>query len=586
MATSPKPIPKRIIICCDGSWQSAVSGEKHTASNVTRLARSLKRAAVDDGKTWQQVVWYDSGVATTSSWIGNLTEGFIGAGMEGNIIEAYNFVVLNWSPGDQIFCFGFSRGAYTARSIAGLISDIGICEPSRLHDFHEIWDLYKKNNKGERFHGSDAWFDYLDGVPEADENQLDPSHIAWKSPPRGDWAVTPESREIEAIGVYETVGALGIPEMRGVKLTWGPDTHGFHNVKLNPNVRHAFQALGMDEHRASFSPSLWHLPEIKDDVKPEDLEAQQKRVAEAEEAWRPKAYDKTVPAEERQKLKKAYNGARRKLYELEEERKERSDLLQVWFPGVHINIGGGSTRTLENKGDLEETSNITFAWMLDQISPYLAIDAATIQKESHARQEHINELNEEVENYKAKVEKENEAAAKLSWAQWAGRALVATAASATNTAMHPLTKSKTPNTERRDFGWGTGTIIDSYNILSTLNGSKFRTPGGYKSDAAPGETNEQVHPTVGYRHDMFESQKKERQYHPAGLKDEKYKRQKTEGGWQYVLGDHTLPEYKMKPNVEGAPPTFERFNLSLAWEKTSANIKALDNGEDYPVKGL
>lgn len=238
MADSPKSIPKRIIICCDGSWQSAVLGEKHTASNVTRLARSLKRTDVRNGKTWQQVVWYDSGVATTSNWIGNMTEGFIGAGMEGNIIEAYNFVVLNWSPGDQIYCFGFSRGAYTARSIAGLISDIGICEPSKLHEFHEIWELYKKNYKGERFHGSDAWFDYLDGVPEDDQNQTaayGTEDFGWKNPPRGEWARTPESREIEVVGVYETVGALGIPEMRGVKFGWGPDKHGFHNVKLNPS---------------------------------------------------------------------------------------------------------------------------------------------------------------------------------------------------------------------------------------------------------------------------------------------------------------------------------------------------------------
>ncbi|KAH8656906.1 hypothetical protein BGZ61DRAFT_540724 [Ilyonectria robusta] len=583
-------IPKRIIICCDGSWQSAVLGEKHTASNVTRLARSLKRTDVRNGKTWQQVVWYDSGVATTSNWIGNMTEGFIGAGMEGNIIEAYNFVVLNWSPGDQIYCFGFSRGAYTARSIAGLISDIGICEPSKLHEFHEIWELYKKNYKGERFHGSDAWFDYLDGVPEDDQNQTaayGTEDFGWKNPPRGEWARTPESREIEVVGVYETVGALGIPEMRGVKFGWGPDKHGFHNVKLNPNVRHAFQALAMDEHRGPFTPSLWHLPELKEkETTVEDLEMQQKRVDEADQAWRSKAYDVTIPLQERQNLKKAYNKARREMYQLEEDLKKRSELLQVWFPGVHINIGGGSTNTLENRGDLEETSNITFAWMLDQISPYIAIDEQTIRKESEARQKHINDLNKEEKKYREKLAKEDEEAAKLSWAQWAGRALVHTASAAANTAMHPLTKSKKPNTLRRDFGWGTGTIIDSYGMLSGLNGSKFRTPGGYTTAAAPGETNEQVHPTVGYRHSMFEKLKPELQYHPAGLKDSEFNRQKTEVGWEYVLGKTTLPEYKMKPNVEGAHPTFERFNLSLAWEKTKTYIQTLDSENGYPVEDM
>jgi hypothetical protein len=236
-----RPIPKRIIICCDGTWQTAVSGEKNSPSNVTRLTRCLNRVAIDDdGKTWQQIVWYDSGVGTTSSSFGKKREGAIGAGLEGNIIEAYNFVALNWTPGDQVFCFGFSRGAYTARSIAGLISDIGICEPRKLHDFHQIWELYKSNISGERFHGSQAWFDYIDGVPADDKDQPDDfgyknMNFVWKKPPGGDWAITPESREIEVVGVYDTVGALGVPDLQGIRLSWGPDKHGFHNVKLNPS---------------------------------------------------------------------------------------------------------------------------------------------------------------------------------------------------------------------------------------------------------------------------------------------------------------------------------------------------------------
>lgn len=178
MAELPASIPKKIIICCDGTWQSAVSGEKNSPSNVTRLARSLNRVAEQDGKVWQQVVWYDSGIGTTSGWLGKKVEGAVGSGIEGNIIEAYNFVVLNWAPGDQVLCFGFSRGAYTARSIAGLISDIGICEPRQLQDFHEIWEAYKSNYQGERFRGSDAYYDYMDGIPADDKDQLD--DFGWK----------------------------------------------------------------------------------------------------------------------------------------------------------------------------------------------------------------------------------------------------------------------------------------------------------------------------------------------------------------------------------------------------------------------
>jgi hypothetical protein len=240
MAQLPTSIPKKIIICCDGTWQSAVSGEENSPSNVTRLARCLNRVAEQDGKIWQQIVWYDSGVGTTSGWLGKKHEGAIGEGIEGNIIEAYNFVVLNWAPGDQVLCFGFSRGAYTARSIAGLISDIGICQPRQLQDFHVIWKAYKSNYQGQRFLGTDAYFDFLDGVPAADEDQLDDwgyknYNFRWKTHPHGHWGTSAESKIVEVVGVFDTVGALGFPEMLGVKLGWGPDKHGFHNVKLNPS---------------------------------------------------------------------------------------------------------------------------------------------------------------------------------------------------------------------------------------------------------------------------------------------------------------------------------------------------------------
>jgi hypothetical protein len=118
------------------------------------------------------------------------------------------------------------------------------------------------------------------------------------------------------------------------------------------DIKHAFQALGLDEHREHFSPMLWYLPDKKE-ITSEELEAQQKRIDDALAAWYPKAYDKKVPLEKRQALKKAYNEARRTLSRMREQCKPPSELLQVWFPGVHINIGGGSSAWLENKGDLE-----------------------------------------------------------------------------------------------------------------------------------------------------------------------------------------------------------------------------------------
>jgi uncharacterized protein (DUF2235 family) len=124
------PASKRIIVCCDGTWQSSVTNTANIPSNVTRIARYLNKTGKDDqGREWQQVVYYDAGIGTGVSAIEAKRQGGTGAGFVGNVIEAYNFIVLNYNEGDKIYCFGFSRGAYTARAVAGLVTDIGIVSP-------------------------------------------------------------------------------------------------------------------------------------------------------------------------------------------------------------------------------------------------------------------------------------------------------------------------------------------------------------------------------------------------------------------------------------------------------------------------
>jgi len=230
------PIRKRIIICCDGTWQSAVSGKKNVPSNVTRLCRAVNSVGTDeDGNQWQQIVWYDSGIGTTSLALGKTIEGAIGQGLEGNVVEAYNFCVMNYNPGDQIMCFGFSRGAFTARAIAGLISDIGICRKHDLNRFADLWEVYKKNKPGERFYCSDLWFEWM--VGKADENQgAKGDQFIFEKRAQGDWAQE-GSRDVEVVGVYDTVGSIGMPEVLGVKLPswflWWSDRSGWENVDLS-----------------------------------------------------------------------------------------------------------------------------------------------------------------------------------------------------------------------------------------------------------------------------------------------------------------------------------------------------------------
>ncbi|KAF4990748.1 hypothetical protein FDECE_14260, partial [Fusarium decemcellulare] len=231
--------PKRLVICCDGTWQSSVTGLKNIPSNVTRLARSISRSGKDkDGKVWQQVVYYDAGIGT-----GDLgqdeqnRQGGLGIGFIGNVIEAYNFLVLNYNVGDEIFCFGFSRGAYTARAVAGLVTDIGIVCPKDLQDFPDLYALYQKNADGMHFRKSQAYRDWVNGILAKDQTNGDISK--WDQPPHHD---APEaSRNIKVVGVFDTVGSLGIPDLPWTKFnlkflekTLGIAEPGFHNITLSP----------------------------------------------------------------------------------------------------------------------------------------------------------------------------------------------------------------------------------------------------------------------------------------------------------------------------------------------------------------
>lgn len=239
--------PKRIIICCDGTWQSSVTTTTNVPSNVTRLARHLTKAGRDkNGQIWPQLVYYDAGIGTGVSGLEAKRQGGTGSGFVGNVIEAYNFIVLNYNPGDQIFCFGFSRGAYTARAVAGLVTDIGVIQPRDMQDFPELYRLYQAHDDSHTFRTSEAWRIWVEGKRRLDPNlknlpaELKRAATTWEQRPHG---AAPEStRWIEAIGVFDTVGSLGIPEIPGiyglVANVFGRvvpvEDFGFHNVALSP----------------------------------------------------------------------------------------------------------------------------------------------------------------------------------------------------------------------------------------------------------------------------------------------------------------------------------------------------------------
>lgn len=256
---------KRIVICADGTWNRPEENiAKDHPTNVLKLARAIDPFGSDGVP---QQVFYDWGVG---SYYDPVIGGATGRGLDKNIMDDYRYIVQNYSPGDELFLFGFSRGAYTIRSLCGLIYNCGILKRPNARLVQAAFDLYKNSRK--------------DCHPDGDQA------VAFR-----DRHSHPQ-REVAFVGAWDTVGALGIP-FSFMGLLDKKDE--FYDTKIGPNVRIARHALAIDEMRSDFEPTLW-------------------------------------------------------------ESRDGLDLCQVWFAGVHSNIGGSYAP--DKSGCL--LSDIPFQWMI------------------------------------------------------------------------------------------------------------------------------------------------------------------------------------------------------------------------------
>lgn len=211
---------RRLIVCCDGTWKAA---ESKTITNVTYMARAIAPTAFD-GTT--QVVFHDPGVGT-GNLIDKVSGGAFGNGLDLNIVDAYRFLVYNYQPDDQIFLFGFSRGAYTARSTAGMIRKCGLLQKRHADRVDDAYELYRRR----------------DDTADSDVAVKFRADYSWPA------------FDIAFLGVWDTVGALGIP-LTGLRwLTRRDDV--FHDTQLSRSVKRAFHAVAIDERRGPFKPTLW-----------------------------------------------------------------------------------------------------------------------------------------------------------------------------------------------------------------------------------------------------------------------------------------------------------------------------------------
>jgi uncharacterized protein (DUF2235 family) len=236
---------KRIALFLDGTWNNVDNN-----TNVWRL-KSLC------AKSPEQLVYYSAGVGTQSGQ--QLSGGMFGIGIDDEVTTAYEWLVENYEQNAQLFIFGFSRGAFTARSLAGFVSKCGLLKPGSPLSLKQIFERYRM--------GTAPSVRALNNATEGSLSQED------------QW-IKEYSRAIPIWfqGVWDTVGALGVPLPLIPKVSSKDFT--FLETDLRINDTYAYHALAIDEHRPAFAPTLWvkSTPKQGDTFPPRSL-------ADVEQRW-------------------------------------------------------------------------------------------------------------------------------------------------------------------------------------------------------------------------------------------------------------------------------------------------------------
>lgn len=288
---------KRLVFCFDGTWNKLSAD---TPTNVVLTAASIVRQTKDN---IIQVIHYDEGVGT-GRW-DRIRGGTMGAGLFENIREAYRFLIFNYEPGDELFVFGFSRGAFSAQTFVGFIRHVGILRRLHAARIDEAVDLYKLR--------SAKAGDIDNGFREfraryADNVCVDRDDDVWRCANiKGYVAGQVPLLTIKYLGIWDTVEALGVPDFLPGS-SWLNRGHAYHEAKMSAFVESARHAVAIDERRSTFPVTLWgDLTDINSTkgAKPEDHDA---------------------PYQEK------------------------------WFPGNHGSVGGG--------GDIRGLSDGALAWVL------------------------------------------------------------------------------------------------------------------------------------------------------------------------------------------------------------------------------
>ncbi|MDR6660868.1 uncharacterized protein (DUF2235 family) [Tardiphaga robiniae] len=311
---------KNIVVCCDGTGNEI----SENISNVLKLYRTLRKT----GKTQpHQVVFYDPGVGTLARpdpWtkfkqdavavLGLVT----GYGLDDNVLAAYGFLINQYEEGDDIFLFGFSRGAYTVRVLAGLVHRIGLLSPQQSNLADAALTAYKQVGLASTPSRANAPDDFGESDSPAPSSKEDRA---------AQFARIVSSRwpTIKFMGVWDTVASVIVPRPDRF---YAFSLQTLANTRSNPSVRVFRQATAIDERRRMFRLDPWDEPQT----------------------FMHNRFSKTNNA-------------------------EPQDGKQVWFAGVHADIGGGYPE------DESGLSKFPLIWMINEaIEHGLSVDPRTVNQ--------------------------------------------------------------------------------------------------------------------------------------------------------------------------------------------------------------
>jgi uncharacterized protein (DUF2235 family) len=241
---------KRIVVLIDGTWNKEGTGADTNVAKLDGAARAAGQAFIKataaDGIA--QHVHYHDGVGVEGNLLNKLLGGAIGLGLKKIIREVYGILVADFATGDEIYIFGFSRGAYAARALAGLIGASGIQRANNPVGFEAAWQHYRvAPSVRAQPHAASAG----DGKAIEDYNSLAQQQAFH------------DARAIKCVGVWETVGSYGIPAGIGLAPLaryYTLLTLCFHDTNLGDHVENGLHAVAVDEHRRPFVPTFWTIP--------------------------------------------------------------------------------------------------------------------------------------------------------------------------------------------------------------------------------------------------------------------------------------------------------------------------------------